>query len=88
MGGCWFCRFGRIVDWSRVASLVREMLDAVDEMLACLFDTLGLLKTAPVRVCPGCDCGSCCEACRTGARAVAPLRNVLGLSTIVVLSSP
>lgn len=62
------------------------MLDVVDEMLACLLDTLGLLKTAPFRVCPGCD--SCFEVCWTGARAVGPLRKVLGLSTILLLSSP
>lgn len=88
-GGCWVWRFGRSVDWSRGASLARDMVDAVEDILVCLFAALGLLNTAPPRVCP--DCACCCSGCWlwcTGARAAPAVRYELDPSTMVDLFGP
>lgn len=78
-----------MVDWSRdVVSLVRDVVDAVEEMLVCLFDTLGLLNIGPTRDRAACACESCCWPCWIGARADAPARYVLGRSTILLFPKP
>lgn len=48
-GGYWLWRRGRMVPPARGFSLAVDMLDAVEEMLVCRLDTLGLLRMEPVR---------------------------------------